>query len=184
MTVKIYFAPRKNAEIFCDLWSRFHITVKRLRHFHGHGTESTTSVEPITVLEILSNHNAETRYCHGHGIARSPHEIYEPITASAITFCPIRMLRDNTVTVTRYVSTVSFSRQYKICSPDAVRNVSHLVMDADTKTTVNIVLVKQPLHRHEHQVKIVHCRRLDNPVDTTCYELEREDFGDFGNFCI
>ena len=48
-------------------------------------------------------------------------------------------------------------------------------MYTDTKSSINIILLKQPAHAHQHKMKVVNGRALDNPVDPTCYELKFQD---------
>lgn len=49
--------------------------------------------------------------------------------------------------------------------------VAHLIVDADGEASVNVKLVNQPAHGNQHQVEIIHCRALHNPIYPTRHEL-------------
>jgi len=58
--------------------------------------------------------------------------------------------------------TISVARRYEI---------SHFVMNADAESSVDVISVEQPAHADQHQVQIVNGRALDDPVHSTCHEL-------------
>lgn len=60
---------------------------------------------------------------------------------------------------------------------------SHLIVDADTKSSIDIVLAKKPLHTNQHQMKVIHCRALNNPVHAACHELVKKRTMYFSSSC-
>lgn len=42
--------------------------------------------------------------------------------------------------------------------------VPHFIVDADAETAIDVVLLKEPLHGHQHQMEVVHRRALHHPV--------------------
>lgn len=48
-------------------------------------------------------------------------------------------------------------------------------MDADAETSVDAVLLKQPLHGHQHQMQVVDRRALDHPVHSAGDELKQSE---------
>ena len=58
--------------------------------------------------------------------------------------------------------TISVARRYEI---------SHFVVNADAESSVDVISVEQPAHADQHQVQIVNGRALDDPVHSTCHEL-------------
>lgn len=64
-------------------------------------------------------------------------------------------------------------RQRRSVAVFTADEVPHLVVDADAETAIDVVLLKEPLHGHQHEVQVVHRRALDHPVHSACYKLKQ-----------
>lgn len=56
----------------------------------------------------------------------------------------------------------------------AADQVPYLIMDADAETGIDVVLLTEPLHGHQHQVEVVHRRALHYPVDSAGDKLRKD----------
>lgn len=45
-------------------------------------------------------------------------------------------------------------------------------MDTDGEPRVDVILVTEPVHTHQHQVEVVHCRALHHPVNAARHKLK------------
>lgn len=52
-------------------------------------------------------------------------------------------------------------------------------MDADTEATIDVVLVQQPAHGHQHEMEVIHSRALHHPIDTASHELKKRDIEEY-----
>lgn len=52
--------------------------------------------------------------------------------------------------------------------------ITHFIVDADTESSINVVHLKQPTHAYQHQMEIVYCRTLNNPIYSTRQKLQRD----------
>ena len=50
-------------------------------------------------------------------------------------------------------------------------NVSHFVVNADGKASIDVVLLYEPVHANKHDVQIVNSWALHHPVDPWSHEL-------------
>ena len=55
---------------------------------------------------------------------------------------------------------------------------TYLVMNADAESSVDVKHIKQPSRVDQQQMKVVHRRRLDNPVYPAGLELEQRREGE------
>lgn len=52
--------------------------------------------------------------------------------------------------------------------------IPHLIMDADAEAAINVILLNEPLHDHQHQMEVVHGRALNHPVHSAGDKLKED----------